>query len=81
MSDQSWAWVLFFCELVGLGGIAIAGQLHKWWGWLITIFGVSVPWIAYSIITQKWGFLALSLLWLTTYSLNAYSWKYDRTKE
>lgn len=74
MSEQAWGWVLFGCELVGITGVAIAGR-KLWWGWLVVVAGVSVPWMTYSITTQKWGFLALSALWMTVNLSNAVRWK------
>ena len=52
MNDQLWSWLL---TAVGLSCFWLAGR-RVWWCWYIGLGG-QVAWLAYSLITQQWGFL------------------------
>jgi hypothetical protein len=78
MTDDEWAWFLFVAELAGLAAMSqLVGRRRLWFGWLVVAACVSVPWIAFSLLAQpiRFGFLALSLLWLSTYATNAARWR------
>jgi hypothetical protein len=76
MSEQSWALLILACEIVGLVAMfTLIGKRRVWWGWLVIVACVSLPWLIYSISTWKIGFILLSVLWLTVHLSNAYNWK------
>lgn len=78
MSEQAWSWVLFGLEATaGLTGAWLAGR-RRWYGWLLTFCGLSLPWLIYSITTDKPGFVALSMLWGTVNLTNAVRWRAER---
>jgi hypothetical protein len=82
MSEEVWSWSLFAAELVGLVAMSVlVGKRRIWWGWLVVAVFVSVPWIAYSVITNRLGFLALSLTWLTVHLTNARRWRAENRAE
>ena len=81
MTDNEWAWFLFAAELVGLVALSqLVGRRRLWFGWLVVAGCVSLPWIAFSVLAKptRFGFLALSLLWLSTYTTNAARWRKER---
>jgi hypothetical protein len=78
MNDNEWAWFLFVAELAGLAAMnQLVGKRRLWFGWLAVAAFVSVPWIAFSILSTppRFAFLALSFLWLGTHLANAYRWR------
>jgi multidrug transporter EmrE-like cation transporter len=76
MSEQTWSFVILAAEIVGLAAMRfLIGQRRLWWGWLVVVACVSLPWLAYSISTWKVGFVVLSLLWLCVHLSNAFTWK------
>ena len=78
MNDNEWAWFLFVAELAGLAAMSqLVGRRRLWFGWLVVAGFVSLPWIAFSLLAKptRFGFLALSLLWLSTYATNAARWR------
>lgn len=77
MTEETWPWLLFLCELVGLYAMSqLVGVRQLWYGWLVVAVFMSVPWFIYSLVTgPRFGFLALSVLWLTVHLSNAYRWK------
>lgn len=79
MSEETWPWLLFGCELVGLLAMSqLVGKRKRWYGWLIVAVFMSLPWLTYSITTgPRYGFVALSLLWLVVHLTNAHRWKVD----
>ena len=79
MSEDVWPWLLFGCELVGLLAMSqLVGKRKRWYGWLIVAVFMSLPWLTYSLTTgPRYGFVALSLLWLAVHLTNAYRWKVD----
>lgn len=70
-----WTWVLFAFELLGVSGMWVVGK-KKWWGWAIVLLH-SIPWFIYSIIYDKPGFIAMSLLWWTINFVNMMKWRRD----
>jgi hypothetical protein len=80
MNEDTWPWLLFGCELVGLYAMSqLVGRRKLWYGWLIVAACMSLPWLGYSISSgPRYGFVALSLLWLTVHVTNAYRWRVDR---
>lgn len=70
-----WPWILFCAEIVGIGALRLTAVTGKWWGWLIVLTTMSVPWFIYALTTQQWGFMALTALWAITYIANAAHWK------
>ena len=78
MTDTQWGWALLVCELAGLAATShLVGARRLWWGWLVVLGCVSVPWVAYSIATSRTPFLLLSVLWAGVHITNAYRWKAD----
>ena len=76
MSEQSWSLVLLACELGGLASMFfIIGRRRLWWGWLIVAGLVATPWLVYSVVTWKIGFIVLSVTWLAVHLSNAYRWR------
>jgi len=76
MSEQSWSLIILAAEIVGLGAMRLLiGERKLWWGWLVVVASVSLPWLIYSISTWKVGFVVLSLLWLSVHLSNAVTWK------
>jgi hypothetical protein len=55
MSEQMWTWLLFGMELIGVYGSYQVGN-KKWYGHLIVALH-SLPWVLYSLIFDKPGFL------------------------
>ncbi len=80
MTEATWAWLLFGCELIGLLAMSqLVGKRQRWYGWLVVAGCMSIPWLTFSLLTgPRYGFVALSLLWLTVHVSNAYRWKVDR---
>lgn len=80
MTEETWPWLLFGCELVGLFAMSqLVGKRQRWYGWLVVAAFMSTPWLIYSLSTgPRYGFVALSLLWLSVHCLNAYRWRVDR---
>jgi hypothetical protein len=68
-SEQIWSWVL---GAIGICGFILAGR-KVWWAWYINIANQFI-WLAYSIVTQQWGFLVLSVFYFIVFSKNAYDW-------
>lgn len=76
MSDTGWGVVLLVAELAGLAAMSqLVGRRRLWWGWLVVFASVSIPWIAYSVTTARWTFLALSLTWAAVHLTNAHRWR------
>lgn len=67
-----WSWIL---TAVGLIGFIFTG-MKKWWGWFINL-GCQALWIAYSLITVQYGFLASAVLYSIVFGVAAHK----RTKE
>ena len=67
MSDQLWSWLLTAVGLSWLAGRRV------WWCWYIGLGG-QVAWLAYSLITQQWGFLVGVAAYSIVYTRNAIHW-------
>jgi hypothetical protein len=74
MNNESiWTWILLGCELVGITGMLLVGA-RKWWGWAL-VLAHSMPWLAYSIVFNKPGFVAMSVMWIGTHTRNMHVWR------
>ena len=74
MSNEAlWTWGLLICEVVGIAGFWLVGA-RKWWGWAI-VLAHSFPWLAYAIVFDKPGFIAMSTLWIVTHTRNMVRWQ------
>ena len=68
--EQAWSWVLM---AVGVTGLYLAGRKNRW-GWAIG-FGSQVLWLAYSIHTRQWGFLASCFAYGAVHARNYVRWR------
>lgn len=73
MSEQWWSWAL---TIVGVACFFLAGR-KVWWAWYVGIAG-QATWLAYSLITEQWGFLVGVVLYTFVYSGNAWRWTRER---
>lgn len=64
-----WSWVL---TLMGVSCFFLAGR-KVWWAWYVGL-ATQVVWVAYSVVTQQWGFLAGCALYTFVYTKNAVAW-------
>ena len=64
-----WSWVL---TAVGLTCFYLAGR-KVWWAWYVGLAGQAL-WLAYSILTQQWGFLVGVVAYSLVYTRNAAAW-------
>lgn len=64
-----WSWVL---TAVGLACFWLAGR-KVWWCWYIGLAG-QLLWLAYSLVTQQWGFLVGVVAYSIVYTRNAHQW-------
>lgn len=76
-AETVWPWVLFGFEIVGVVGNWVIGQRQLWWGWAIVLVH-SIPWVVYSVIYGKPGFIAMAGLWWTVNALNLRKWWRDQ---
>lgn len=72
-NETIWTWVLLGCELVGITGMLLIGA-RKWWGWAL-VLAHSMPWLAYSVVFNKPGFIAMSVMWIATHTRNMFIWR------
>jgi hypothetical protein len=72
-NEATWTWILLGFEFVGITGMWLVGA-RKWWGWGMVLCG-SAPWLAYAIVFNKPGFIAMSCIWITTHSRNMIVWR------
>lgn len=72
-NESAWTWILLGCELVGITGMLLVGA-RKWWGWAL-VLAHSMPWLAYSIVFNKPGFIAMSVMWIGTHARNMHLWR------
>jgi hypothetical protein len=75
-AETVWTWALFGFELIGVTGMWFVGRKY-WWGWLIVLLH-SVPWAVYSVIYEKPGFIAMSVMWWTVNATNMIKWRRER---
>ena len=73
MSENTWTWMLVGFELIAISGLWLVGA-RKWWGWAI-VLAHSFPWLAYAIVFNKPGFIAMSTLWIVTHTRNMVRWQ------
>ena len=64
-----WSWVL---TLTGVTCFFLAGR-KVWWAWYVGLLA-QVLWLAYSIITEQWGFLAGCAVYTWVYVTNCIKW-------
>lgn len=73
MSEQWWSWAL---TLVGVACFWLAGR-KVWWAWYVGLAG-QVTWLAYSLMTEQWGFLVGVVLYTFVYTRNAVRWTREK---
>lgn len=73
MTDQLWSWVLGFIWLVGLVGFYLAGK-KVWWCWYIINIANQALWFTYAVVTEQWGFLVVSLIYMAVFLVNTAGW-------
>jgi len=73
MSEVMWTWLLFLMELVGIGGNYLVGN-KRWQGHLVLALH-SFPWVVYSLLFEKPGFIAMWILWQSVYWRNLFKWR------
>ena len=71
--NELWSWLL---TAVGLTCFFLAGR-KVWWAWHVGIAG-QVLWLAYSLTTAQWGFLAGVIAYTAVYTKNAHAWTRER---
>lgn len=72
MAPWWWSWLLM---TVGVTGLWLAGR-KSMWGWAIGV-GSQLLWLAYSISTRQWGFLASCFAYGLVHFLNFRKWRRD----
>lgn len=80
MTDQWWSWAL---TLVGATCFALAGGIGTrkvWWAWYIGLAG-QLLWLAYSLISQQWGFLVGVVIYSIVYTRNTVKWTREHFDE
>lgn len=70
--------MLFGMEIIGIVGMLMVGRKH-WWGWLIVLLH-SVPWFVYSVMFDKPGFMAMSIMWWATHLYNCGKWYLEKQR-
>ena len=70
---ELWSWTL---TAVGLTCFVLAGR-KVWWAWYVGIAGQAL-WLAYSLATAQWGFLAGVVAYTAVYAKNAHTWTRER---
>ena len=68
-----WSWAL---TLVGVAGFWLAGR-KVWWSWYVNIAN-QVLWLAYSLVTEQWGFLVGVAVYTWVFVGNAVRWTRER---
>lgn len=76
MSLMWWSWIL---TVVGVTGFILAGK-KIWWAWYINIFCQGL-WFTYAIVSEQYGFIAASLLYVGVFSKNALEWTQEHRLE
>lgn len=71
-----WSWVLTF---IGIACFWLAGR-KVWWAWFVGIAGQFV-WLAYSLLSGQWGFLAGVVLYTVVYVGNAVRWTREHRRK
>ena len=65
-----WSWLLMS---VGVSSLYLAGR-KSMWGWALGIGGQTL-WLAYSVTTRQWGFLASCFVYGSVYVINFRRWR------
>lgn len=68
-----WSWAL---TLIGVSGFLLAGR-KVWWAWYVNIANQAL-WLAYSLLTEQWGFLVGVVIYLWVFIGNARRWTAER---
>lgn len=76
MDGQIWSWAL---TLIGVTGFFLAGK-KVWWCWYLNIANQFL-WLAYSIITEQWGFLVGVAVYMWVFVQNARLWTKEHLSE
>lgn len=71
--NDLWSWLL---TGVGLTCFYLAGR-KVWWAWFVGLAGQTL-WLAYSLTSQQYGFLAGVALYSVVYAKNARAWTRER---
>lgn len=69
---MSGAWWSYALSLVGVAGFWLAGR-KIWWAWYVNIAN-QVLWLAYTLVTQQWGFLLGVVIYTVVFVKNAIAW-------
>ena len=70
-------WVV---TIIGVIAFYLAGQ-KVWWAWYVNIAN-QVLWAIFAVVTEQWGFLIGTPLYMSVFMKNAYDWtKEHRTKK
>lgn len=67
--DSLWSYIL---TAIGVTGFFLAGK-KVWWCWYLNIAN-QVIWLAYSLITEQYGFLAGVVVYTWVFVKNAILW-------
>lgn len=79
MSETTWTWLLLGFEFVAIGGLWLVGA-RRWWGWGL-VLASSLPWLTYSLVFDKPGFTAMSLLYIVTHTRNLTRWRRQERRQ
>ena len=71
-----WSWVL---TLTGVSCFFLAGR-KVWWAWYVGLAAQAL-WLAYSLATSQYGFLAGTVLYTWVYAKNCIAWTRERHAE
>jgi hypothetical protein len=78
MSESTWTWVLFAVGFIGVAGSFVVGN-KKWYGHLIVALH-SYPFLVYSIVFDKPGFIATFFMGQFIHLRNMLKWKKNSAK-
>ncbi len=59
--------------IVGVVGLRLAGRKNRW-GWAVGL-GAQGLWVAYSLVTQQYGFLVSAFAYGYVYAKNFLAWR------
>lgn len=71
-----WSYVL---TAIGVTGFVLAGR-KVWWCWYLNIAN-QIIWVAYSVLTEQWGFLIGVLVYTVVFTKNAISWTREHRQQ
>ncbi|MFJ4653871.1 hypothetical protein ACIP5Y_21600 [Nocardia sp. NPDC088792] len=69
MTPAEWSWV---CAAVSVLGCWIGGRNPRW-GWTYGILA-QIVWVAYGLVTNQPGLIALSVVFAALYGWNLHRW-------